>query len=242
MFALLSEGLSPSQIADQCAVPTCSVIQQLSVAVNKGQVLRSDVLSTLLSKEWRVMADILADHPDGSPERICDLLISAFEYATDVDELKLYLAYRKKPIRAGDIYGLLYEIERTLHELVRTVLVREHGPQETEWWGQGVPEKVRVACAQAREQDAEFVHGPYNYTTLINLACILDKNWRSFELRLPAAVAHKKAEFMRELKRINGVRNRVMHPVRGEPPTEEEFEFVKKMQEKLHVSKWRSAV
>jgi len=242
MLALLSEGLSPSQIAKQCAVPTRSVIQHLSVAVNKGQVLGSDVLSTLLNKEWRVMADILADHPDGSPERICDLLNSAFAYATDIDELNLYLAYRKKPIHAGDIYGLLYEIERTLHELVRTVLVREYGPQEAEWWGQGVPINVRVACAQAREQDAEFVNGPYNYTTLINLACILDKNWRLFEIRLPATVAHKKSEFMRELTRMNGVRNRVMHPVRGEPPTEEELEFVKKMQEKLHVSKWRPAV
>jgi hypothetical protein len=43
----------------------------------------------------------------------------------------------------------------------------------------------------------------------------------------------------RELIKLNKIRNRVMHPIGAVPPTEEDFSFVKKMQAKLDLTKWR---
>jgi hypothetical protein len=64
------------------------------------------------------------------------------------------------------------------------------------------------------------------------------KAWRLFEDRLPKAVAAHKDDFEGALDRLNSIRNRVMHPVRGTPPNEEDFTFVKQMHEALHPSRW----
>jgi hypothetical protein len=241
ILALLSEGLSPSQIAIQCKVPTSSVIQQISTAVNEGRVRRSEVLSTL-NTEWREWVESFVQNGHKlSPERLCASLKLAFDWDIDIEELKLLFAYIGKPIRAGDMYGLLYEVERTLHTSIKAVLGAKYGFNEAGWWKQGVPEKVRIDCVQARERDLEYTGEPYNFTTLIHLADILEKKWDIFSLRLPTSVAKNKPGFMQNLKRMNNIRNRVMHPVRGMPPTEEEYEFMKEMQRKLELSKWRNS-
>jgi len=72
-----------------------------------------------------------------------------------------------------------------------------------------------------------------------DLGKIIESEWALFAERLPESVAKKKREFGENLTTLNGIRNKVMHPVRSAPPSEEDLKFVKRMQETLHLSKWR---
>ena len=122
------------------------------------------------------------------------------------------------------MYVFLTRLERTLHQKIKTVLVKKFGPSETGWWKSGVPEAVRVKCAEARERDANFDTPSYSFTTFINLREILKENNDLFAKRIPIAVGQMKP-FLTDLLRLNGIRNQVMHPVREEPPTEDDFEL-----------------
>lgn len=44
---------------------------------------------------------------------------------------------------------------------------------------------------------------------------------------LPKRLAGDKSKFLSELVRLNAVRNRIMHPVRGYRPKKHDFDFVK---------------
>ena len=243
---LLSEGLSPAQISEQCKVPTKSVIEQISLAVNEGRVRRSDVMASLKNaKWWQIIATWGESIWSLSPEKICPYLKATEGIDADISEISLFLAYANSPVRAGDMYQLIYDIERNLHANIRRVLVMKFGNGENGWWGKGVPKEVRLKCVQAREEDCEFVDGPFSYTTFINLREIIKVNWSLFEKRLPLEITNgngknsNKEKFLGDLMRLNPIRNKVMHPVRGEPPTEEDYEFLKELQRLLVLSKWR---
>jgi hypothetical protein len=137
------------------------------------------------------------------------------------------------------MYLFLTELERTLHREVRCVLMQKFGEKESGWWKVGVPDTVRINCAQAREFDDESVDHPYHFTTFIHLKKIMYKNWELFLRRLPQSVIGDRASFLKEIVRLNNVRNQVMHPIRAEPPTESDFEFVREMHRKLDASLWR---
>jgi hypothetical protein len=262
IVGLVSEGLSPSLIAKQCNLGVGLVIQEILKAVDAGQLLRSQVQSTL-NADWLKAVGLFAQHRRKFPPVVIQEMVKLSEpdCGLDVEEIAFYMSYASKEFRAGETYELLSEIERTLHEQIRMILVEEivieeeeyetkeilwrRKAKETAWWRKGVPEKVRVDCARAREQDTQLVpEHPYSYTTLINLKEIIcnkakGKGWHLFKDRLPKSVAAHKDDFEENLDRLNGIRNRVMHPVRGAPPSEEDLKFVRRMQETLHLSKWR---
>ena len=84
------------------------------------------------------------------------------------------------------------------------------------------------------EDDAE----PYEFTTFIHLSEIIDKHWL-FMSRLPSDVISDKKAFLRELKTLNGIRNRVMHPTRLHKISDEDFEFARELHRKLRSEAWR---
>ena len=133
----------------------------------------------------------------------------------------------------------LTELERVLHCKIKSILIQKFGEKESGWWKRGVPENVRVNCAQAREFDDESVDHPYHFTTFIHLKKIMDKNWDLFSRKLPQSVAGDKKAFLEEIGYLNNIRNQVMHPVRKEPPTEKDFKCVRKMHEELDAKLWR---
>jgi hypothetical protein len=147
---------------------------------------------------------------------------------SDADEMVLYIVYRGRRVYVGDMYVLLSELELTLHRKIQSILQKKFGAADAEWWGQGIPLKVRTACNSKREEDAQYLVHAYSYTSLIDLRTILEENKKLFGERLPAALANLKV-FSENLFRLNKIRNQVMHPVREHPPTENEFVFVKNM-------------
>ena len=65
----------------------------------------------------------------------------------------------------------------------------------------------------------------YNYTCLIDLQSILNKNWAVFEsdFRKVSAATQSKREFLDLLGPLNDVRNRYAHPVRAPRPNTQAF-------------------
>jgi len=121
------------------------------------------------------------------------------------------------------MYQLIYHVEVELHRIVHTILIQEHGIEKAAWWRVGVPEQVRLQCVSARESDPSPAEDPFCYTTFIHLKRILDSNWRATLPRLPKELAREKHAFLKGLEGLNAIRNRVMHPCKAMPPTEDDF-------------------
>jgi hypothetical protein len=100
------------------------------------------------------------------------------------------------------------------------------------------PTDVRVQRAKAREYDAQFSTDSYSYTTIKHLKRIMesDKNKPLLGAHLPKSVVKNQNNinaFLNDINRLNSIRNQVMHPVREEPPTENDFLFVRELHGKL---------
>jgi len=114
-----------------------------------------------------------------------------------------------------------------------------YGPDEEEWWRQGIPFSVRESCVVSREADPYPPGEPYTYTTMIHLWKILYRNWVLFRRVLPDASADKK-QLEGTFKRLNAIRNAVMHPVKRFPFTDEDFAFVEEVSQTLgSADKWK---
>jgi hypothetical protein len=131
------------------------------------------------------------------------------------------------------LYECLREIETTLHDHIRKRLQEHYGEGEDGWWDKGIPLTIREDCVKRRE--GELKKGAaYEYTDLIDLHKILDKNWGVFEQdykRVSDALPSKK-EFLDRLAQLNRIRNAVMHPVKqAARPDQKDIEFVEGLQE-----------
>jgi hypothetical protein len=147
--------------------------------------------------------------------------------AIDFREFTHVWALGEKRVYLGDLYEYIREIELGLHAFVRETLKAACG--ENAWW-RAVPEEIRVTCVGAKERDDEPLDDPFCYTTFIHLSGIMDKNWATFSPVLPPGFAGlSKKDFASRMARLNRLRNAVMHPVRGDAITEEEFAFVRSL-------------
>jgi len=126
-------------------------------------------------------------------------------------------------------FRYIEEIETKLHKYVRISLRESFGDREVEWWVSGVPLNTRIACTTRREEDG-LKEESYNYTDLIDLKTIIDKNWRIFDTGLPRIKHYckSKKEFLNNIAICNEIRKKVMHPVRM-LITENDVEFLAKM-------------
>jgi hypothetical protein len=145
------------------------------------------------------------------------------------DELELFQSLRDSSVFYGDMYEYVSSVEISLHKLVRDVLERSFGADEMGWWRGGIPENIRVRCASRREEDDEPASEPYAYTTFIDLAKIMSRNWNLFRQELPTLYQSDRKRLEGDLTRLNGIRNAVMHPVKQRKWSEDDFEFVRRI-------------
>ncbi len=129
----------------------------------------------------------------------------------------------------GDMYDDLRRIELTLHRHVRETLTKAF--TNDEWWRRGVPEAVRVKCVERRERDQDDEPcEPYCYTDLLDLGKIMEDHWLLFKDHLPTCYSSNRKALLEALARLNRIRNKVMHPVRGLVPCSEDFTFVQELE------------
>jgi hypothetical protein len=109
-----------------------------------------------------------------------------------------------------------------MYEGIRRALQEQYGKDESGWWRTGVPLGVRQKLQSRREEDIDPGE-PYAYTDLLDLAEILDKNWTTIAQTVICDSSQKK-NTLAELRRLNQIRRKVMHPMRYSPPRDDEFE------------------
>lgn len=120
------------------------------------------------------------------------------------------------------MYEKLCQLERFLHRHVRIVLGQIYG---AEWWDE-LPLTVRTQCADRRERDDPKQRGQaYLYTTFVDLHDIFKEHWSHLSEKFPGPVRANREDFLSQLQTLNGIRNRIMHPVR-EYTTQVDFEIV----------------
>jgi hypothetical protein len=129
----------------------------------------------------------------------------------------------------GDMYEDLRRIEIELHDKIREALVQGYGADESGWWRQGIPENVRVKCQERREKDMDDPCPPFCYSDLLDLDAILEDKWTLLKDLFPDYAANRK-QLSKDLRQLNRIRNKVMHPVRGFVPDEGDFDFVHGLQ------------
>lgn len=129
----------------------------------------------------------------------------------------------------GDMYEDLRQIEIALHDKIREALVQRYGDGESGWWRQGIPENVRVKCQERRERDLDDPCESFCYSDLLDLDAILDAQWAVLKDLFADYTVNRK-QLSRDLRQLNRIRNKVMHPVRGFVPNEGDFDFVRGLQ------------
>jgi hypothetical protein len=128
----------------------------------------------------------------------------------------------------------LKTIEVQLHSHIKRRLQERYGTENEAWWFDGIPEAIRVECAQRRERDRARQEA-FNYTYLIDLKTVIEKNWPIFEPDFAKirALASSKKGFLDQITRLNEVRNRHSHPPRSPKPDSkvavEDHDYVSKM-------------
>jgi hypothetical protein len=218
-------------------ITTASVVGYLYLEVGKGSITRSDILFSIGQETREAIELTLLEVGRLDHVRSIDVCRFAASRGRDLirDDVEVYMDLRDARVALGDMYELLRAIEVDLHNAVEGVLTAEYGPAD--WWTKGVPEDIRATCAANRERDSGKAR-VYCYTKLIDLKRILDSRWGVFKPRLPKKLADDKVGLLAALDKMNPIRNSVMHPVRDQPPSESDFEFVRTLAGYLRLAQW----
>jgi predicted transcriptional regulator len=227
---LLREGHPPSEIARQMGTSTPAVMQYLCLKIGEGDLRRSDIAFSLPEEIRAAVEETITGTGSASVSAITRALQSR-GFGANRHDVAIYMRYRKARVVLGDMYELLRAVEVRLHTFVKQAFILEHG--EEQWWRSGVPDTIRAECAALHEKDPEPAEDAYCYTHLISLREILDKRWSVLSRYMPAHLVSKKKDLLDRLLKLNRIRNSVMHPVRNAVLTEEDFDFVRRIERDL---------
>jgi hypothetical protein len=217
---LLASGLDPVQIAAQQRVALETILTYLDQMIIAGRLRRTDVLFSIEAEKRRDSAD-----PDTVGRDSWDGPGILRPYA------KILERYGSVAHALGDMYEDLRYVEVTLHARILDALRKRFGEGEDGWWRNGLSENLRKKLVGRREED-DSPDDPYVYTDLLDLAEILDKNWGQIGAEV-LSNASEKQRLLSDLRRLNQIRRKVMHPVRSKPPSEEEFDFVRSVRKRF---------
>jgi hypothetical protein len=215
----LRDGFTPGQFSRQRGVSLTTTLKYLNEMVGEGRLRRSDILFSIPSSVRKAIEDA----PDDSVPEGVD--------PADYDVVKLY---GNAGHALGDMYDDLREIEVALHWFIEEHLKSCLGDSEAGWWRKGIPEAIRKTCQTRREEDDEPADHAYGYTDLLDLGRIIEYCWQTFQPSMPEPYRSNRRQLLDDLRRLNGIRRMVMHPVRGTTPTEDDFEFVRSFRARVY--------
>ncbi len=195
--------------------------QYLYWAVGEAKIRRSDILFAFPRFKRQDIEDAITKNRTTYWFDIFQSLQKSGK-PVDEDELKMYLELRDARVALGDMYETIREIERILHGIVKESL---HALFGIHWWAQAIPAEIRKKC-EAYEKKAP-TSDPFRHTSFGQLVQILDDQWEFIFREHSKDLARDKRKFLADLKQIQNVRNRVMHPVRDAAPIEDEFALVR---------------
>ncbi len=216
---LVQAGLTPRQISEVRGVNLGTTLGYIDQAIGAGLLRRSDVLFTL-PEGVRT-----APRGPGGAAKPPEGIVPG-QHPADAAVVE---RYGSAAHALGDMYEHLCAIEQRLHEMVRATLVQNLGEHEGGWWRQGIPESIRKVCQARREEDEHPAPHAYHYTDLLDLGTVIEANWGVLASVLPEQYRGARKAILKDLRRLNGIRRRVMHPVRHAPPDEDDFRFTRSL-------------
>ena len=231
---LLLLGFSPGTIGEIMGISTSTVTQYLYNQVGEGTIRRSDILFSVDNQiREKVEGTVRRSRTGSNRIKIRDKL---------GEDAAIYYELRDSLVLLTDAYDNLSRIEIALHNFVRDTFAKhytseEYGPDG--WWTRGIPQDIRGECAKTREEDPDRAREPYCYTNFIHLEKIFNSQWNVLEPAFPQGLTASKRDFCHSLRRLNRIRNRVMHPCKGLVVDEKDFGFVKDFASDLGLVPWR---
>lgn len=227
---LLMQGLPPSEIARQMHTTTAAVMQYLCLKIGEGELRRSDIAFSL-PREVRAGIEAAIENTGSLNASVVTRELKRQNIAANRLDVGVYINYRRARVVLGDMYELLRTLELRLHSFIKDAFVAEFGQEN--WWRSGVPDTIRAECAALREKDPEPADDAFCYTHMVNIREMLDKRWPVLSKYMPKHLLNAKKDLLDRLLRLNRVRNAVMHPVRSNVLSEDEFEFVRDLEHDL---------
>lgn len=219
----LKQGYPPSKIAKKMGVTVSTIINYLYNQVGEGNIRRSDIVFTINEEIRDAIETIISKYETTYWYKI-HRKVERTGKSINKDDLMIYLKLRDARVAFGDMYEFIRDVEINLHDLVKSTLLHEYGEA---WWRKGVPKQIRVDCAISLEEDNEPASEPFSYTTFIHLGEILEKQWNIFKEILPRRLASNRQDTIQRLRKLNHIRNSVMHPIKGIRLTDKDFAFIR---------------
>jgi hypothetical protein len=229
---LIKKGHGPAEISQKRGVSEDITLRILTELVGSGRLRRSDIYYSVPTETRQIIEEAAQKFSGREFKRIFRYLRRKKINVKKI-EVKIVMTYQNARIALGDIYQDIYSIEVGLHNFVREVLEKKYGDKEEGWWREGIPTDIRKNCQIRREDDEKPLKDAWHYTDLIDLKVIFDKRWSDFMDILPKRTSLNKKKFLSNLTSLNRIRKLVMHPVRGETPSENDFEFVRDLKRQL---------
>lgn len=218
---LIKAGSPPSIVATELQNADSSTLDYIRRAIGAGILRRVDVVRSISASARDAVEDLLNEMGAGSPWELTRELAVRGQAVPQID-VEAYLSFRDAVF--ADLYEVLRIVEVQLHGLVKRELINKYG--ESNWWREGIPERIRSDCAAALEKDPEPAPDRYCYTTLIDLANVFEANWSDLSPILPTEYRSNRQKFRSLMNRLNRTRNSVMHPIRATKWSEEDFALV----------------
>jgi hypothetical protein len=232
-LALLQQGFTPPQIAARQGVTLSTILGYLDQLVGRGSLRRSDIYFTMPAQVREALTWFRKVWKEEAPDAESWEVVQAARqlgFELPQQDLEVVWHYGDPHNFLGDMYEDLAWIELQIHRQIRDLLQASHGGT---WWETAVPTKVREECEIHWKRARHPGDSAYLYTGFPHLHDIIKDQWHYLQNLFTAEYATSRDTVLTDLQRLNAIRNKVMHPVRGEIPTEEEFLFVRRVRKGL---------
>ncbi len=243
MMQGMRAGLTPAQFdasaaqagykTNDRAVRHILLVQGYDNLISNGFVTRSDVYLSVPPANRTFVADIARRYGRyWAPGRRHGLHASIRREMPVVPPFDLEVCVRYGPIESlyGDLYANLRRYELLLWGLLLGFLREQHGGDDqvdwrnSGWWKEGVPEAERKSLVGDWSTRTDC-HRPWQLADLGTMLKMLDVKPTGRRLAEVNGDANQK-EFASEVRKVEHVRNAVMHPLGGRDPQEPEFVLV----------------
>jgi len=130
-------------------------------------------------------------------------------------------------------FSLVKEIEKEINTYCITRLREEFGDNISQWWHEGIPQKIRMKAREEAENSREYNH-PEKFLYLIDWLDIISKNFALFGeiFTINAKPTDSKNKRLTWLRKINEIRNIVDHPPRG-GVSDDQLEYLAKIHDEF---------
>jgi hypothetical protein len=237
VLSLFKQGNSPKEIAEKISrISFKRVLDYLYIHAGEGNIRRSDIWFSINHTIRETIEKYKSEEKEVQKNKLFDECVVLLHIHPD--DFRLYIKLRNARVAHGDLYELISDIELLLHRAIKNLLIKEYGKKE--WWRKGVPKSVRTKCAASYEEDDDDpAKEAYCYTNLIDIKTIFEKRWKEFEKYLPKKILGDSKSFLSNLVKINHIRNRVMHPIKGHDFTPKDFDSVHEFHASIKKEKWQ---